>query len=282
MTAIRAITRVQDADDVAVSSPSDGQGLLWNATDGKWENTTLTAAKVGALAASSTLHGIAAANANDGDVALNSHKLTGLAAATANGDAVRFEQLPAAAATLGRSSLVYRYTVTGASKASIDTGVDTPDAGSNDWTNGDLLEVLLYARTDEATVRSSIVFRVNNDSGANYDFQSLYVINTSIASDGPLLAQTSWLSNVNGASAAANFFSIDNMRFPAYTNTVGYKRGDFQQQIGDSTAANVLTGVFTVGYRSTAAISRFSITPATSGKKFVVGTQLLIYKRLAS
>ncbi len=52
---------------------------------------------------------------------------------------------------LGMSSLVYRYTVTGSDKASIDTGVDTADAGSNDWTNGDLLEVFLYSRTDEAT-----------------------------------------------------------------------------------------------------------------------------------
>ncbi len=44
-------------------------------------------------------------------------------------------------APAGMPVLVYRYTVTGSDKASIDTGVDTADAGSNDWTNGDLLEI---------------------------------------------------------------------------------------------------------------------------------------------
>jgi len=42
---------------------------------------------------------------------------------------------------IGSSELIYRYTVAGTDKASIDTGVDTAQAGSNDWTNGDLLDI---------------------------------------------------------------------------------------------------------------------------------------------
>ncbi len=182
----------------------------------------------------------------------------------------------------GMSSLVYRYTVTGSDKTSIDTGVDTADAGSNDWTGGDLLEIALYARTDEASVRSLIVLRLNNDSSGNYDFHDVYALNASVSSDGPSLAQTSWGINVNGASCAANYFSSGRMTMPNYAGTTGYKRADYQQSLGDSTAANVLTGLFAIGYKSTSAVSRLSITPSTSGKKFKVGTQLLIYKRLSS
>src|SRR5262245_2995315 len=57
------------------------------------------------------------------------------------GGFVRFTGTQPGGTTLGGSSLIYRLTVAGADKASIDTGVDAPDAGSNDWTNGDLLEV---------------------------------------------------------------------------------------------------------------------------------------------
>ncbi len=52
-----------------------------------------TAAQVGALPSTETLDQIATANATAASVAMNSHKLTGLAAGSGNGDSLRYEQL---------------------------------------------------------------------------------------------------------------------------------------------------------------------------------------------
>ncbi len=54
------------------------------------------AAAAASLPVGSTLNAIATANATSADVALNSHKLTGLAAGTTAGDSVRYEQIPTA------------------------------------------------------------------------------------------------------------------------------------------------------------------------------------------
>ena len=59
-------------------------------------NGDYTAAQVGALPSTETLDQIATANATAASVAMNSHKLTGLAAGTTNGDSVRYEQIPTA------------------------------------------------------------------------------------------------------------------------------------------------------------------------------------------
>ena len=58
------------------------------------ETGDYTAAEVGALASTDTLHDIAAANANDGDVTLNSHKLTNVEDGSAAQDAAAFGQIP--------------------------------------------------------------------------------------------------------------------------------------------------------------------------------------------
>lgn len=181
----------------------------------------------------------------------------------------------------GMSQLVYRYTVAGSDKASIDTGVDTPDAGSNVWTNGDLLEIYMLIRTDEAVTSSTTNVTLNNDGGANYDSQRVTGNNVT-ASAANALAGTSWQFGLDGASSAANYFSMLSLTIPAYAATVAYKRGAMQETKGDSTAANDVTGQRTLTYRSTGAITRLAIAPNTAGKKLKVGSQLLIYKRLAS
>ena len=56
-----------------------------------------TPGAVGAMASGATLHGIAAANANDGDIAVNTHKITGLTNGSAASDAAAFGQIPVVA-----------------------------------------------------------------------------------------------------------------------------------------------------------------------------------------
>lgn len=178
---------------------------------------------------------------------------------------------------IGATTLVYKYTVTGSDKASIDTGTDTPQAGSGDWANGDLLIFALYARTDEAVAFSTVKLNLNNDTGANYDLQYLFG-NNAASGQATALAQTGWSLGMAGASLAASYFSVWRVEIPNYTGTTGYKLGVGWQSQNDSTAANNQVTALSLGYRSTSAVTRWSAAPVTAGKKFKVGTQLLVHK----
>ncbi len=185
-------------------------------------------------------------------------------------------------AVLGKAvsvvELIYRYTVVGSDKASIDTGADTPDAGSNDWTSGDLLELYLYSRTDEAVLTSIVYLKFNNSSTNIYDRQ--FVVGNNVTTNSsPNIGTAGVEWNVDGASQAANYFSHSSAYVPNFTGTVGYKAIGSQSGTAASAAANgqVFNGSHV--YRDTAAITRAAISIATAGKKFKVGTQFLIYKR---
>lgn len=187
------------------------------------------------------------------------------------------------AGTIGSTSLVYRYTVTGSAKASIDTGVDTPNAGSNDWTNCDLLEVFVYGRTDEAVVASDGIIIFNNDASAIYDYQWSRLHGTTLTGVSNL-AQTG-IDFFVAANSIANTgtFGVFNMSIPNPTGTVANKVFTGQSVFsdpGDSTASNLIP--MSGQYRSTSALTRLKLTVLTAGKNWKVGTQLLIYKRLAS
>lgn len=186
-------------------------------------------------------------------------------------------------ASIGMSQLVYRYTVTGSDKASIDTGVDTPDAGSNDWTNGDLLEVFILARTDEAVVNSRARITLNNDgAGANahYDFVYVAGINATASATNQLAADFFELV-VPGASQTTGVYGQLAMRIAAFGQTVAQKVGDCHLTAVGSSGANTLSVHYGLNYRSTSAITRLKMLGEASSN-FKVGSQLLIYKRLAS
>lgn len=183
-------------------------------------------------------------------------------------------------AGIGNLELVYRYTVTGSDKTSIDTGVDTPAAGSNDWTNGDLLEVFALIRTDDAAAVSVPFIRFNNDSGANYDQETIGG-NSGSAAAGVLNAQTSVVFHSHGSGGTANYAAGIALTIPNFSGTTFYKNGVLLATVGDATAGNNWAEQWSVGYRSTTALTRLLLS-AAAGQKLKVGTQLLIYKRLAS
>ncbi len=184
--------------------------------------------------------------------------------------------------TIGQTKLVYRYTVTGSDKASIDTGVDTPDAGDNVWTGGDLLEVFMYLRTDEAAGQSGFSVVLNNDTSSIYDQARMSVLNVTV-SGAPALSQAAWLLATCGASDTANVFGAATLTIPNYAGTVGFKNAWCVVGAPDhGTAGNAQLNTYGLNYGSTAALTRLKILPTTGGKKFTVGSQLLIYKRLSS
>lgn len=186
---------------------------------------------------------------------------------------------PTTSAVIGSSRLVYRYTVTGSAKASIDTGVDTAQAGDNDWTGGDLLEVWIQARTDEAVTLGTCNITFNNDTGANYDQVQVQNTNATLAGSNSL-AQTSLVPSVTGNSAAANYAGVVRLSIPGYARTTFYKEGELTCGTPEDSAADNRFRALAFAYKSTSAITRMKIL-AGSGN-FQIGTNLTIYKRISS
>ncbi len=182
--------------------------------------------------------------------------------------------------TIGRTQLVYRYTVTGSDKASIDTGADTADAGDNDWTGGDVLEVYFIGRTDEAGAAVNIDITVNNDTNAKYDLQYELGVSTGVSA-ATSLAQTKWNIAVDGSGNTAGYASTMAFSFPGYARTVFNKEGVCLNGYSGASAGNNRVGAYKLGFADTSALTRMKFA-AQGAAKFKVGTQLLVYKRLAS
>jgi len=182
---------------------------------------------------------------------------------------------------IGSSELIYRYTIAGTDKASIDTGADTPNAGSNDWTNGDIAEVFFVGRTDEAGVANpNAEITVNNDTGSNYD-DDLYFASGSTANALGQVAQAKWIATLHGAGGSASYPGTIQLSIPGYAGTTFFQVGVSMWGTNDATNGNQRAAVSSYGWRNTAAITRIKVAaPGTT--KFKVGSVLLVYKRLAS
>lgn len=178
---------------------------------------------------------------------------------------------------LGGLELIYKYTVTGSDKASIDTGADTADAGTNDWTGGDILEIFFIGRTDDAGATANLDMFVNNDTGANYDWQRVTGSNAT-ASANVSLAQNQWRIGVHGSGGSSGYPQSYSLTIPNYAGTTFNKVGTLQESRCDATAGNNEHDSRAFGYRSTSAITRFKVA-AVSTAKLKVGSQLLVYKR---
>ncbi len=181
---------------------------------------------------------------------------------------------------IGVPVLVYRYTVTGSDKASIDTGADTADAGSNDWTNGDLLEVWILARTDDAAAFHDIDVILNNDASSIYDQEAVQGVGAA-ASTGTQNAAASWPVQVHGSGGSASYAAAVRLTIPGYAATTFWKVAEGVGGPHDATTGNMIARAYSFGYRSTTAITRLKVA-AQSTAKLKVGSKLLIYKRLAS
>ena len=260
------------------SSGGGGGGGVQSVTAGD------TSIVVGGTAANPTvetapLDVIAADHATGGDVALNAHKITGLANGTAATDAAAFGQLPL---TAGLSELIYRYTVTGSAKASIDTGVDASQAGSNDWTNGDVLEVMLISRSTAAVILAGVNFRFNNDSGASYwrGFVATSAVSTTPIAGMSAAAETAVLGATLGANAAANLPGCTVMTVPGYSGTTFAKSAFLSSNCVNTVSANAdrQLDIEVALWNNTAAITRLAALP-DAGNNLVVGTTLYVYKR---
>lgn len=175
----------------------------------------------------------------------------------------------------GQSKLLYDYTVTAATKASIDTNVDGPGAGllSDDFA---LLEVWFVGRSDKSANTDNVNFTFNNDTGANYDTTYLDMSGTAV-SGGAVNATTSMSLTIPAASLAANQPGIARLSVPNYAGTTFHKIVESLSGTSPQSSTGREIDFVVEVWRSTAAINR--IKAASPANNFVAGSRLLVYGR---
>lgn len=160
--------------------------------------------------------------------------------------------------------------ILGSDTASIDTGASGIAGGYN------ILDVYIISRTTQAVVGSSMIVRVNNDSGAKYDLQEIRAANTTLAGT-QALAQTGWTFLSFGTSAETGAATYLRFSIPGYDLTTFHKVGEGVLSANEDTAAENRLRMHAMRFKDTAAITRMSVT-AGSGN-LLTGSRLLIYGR---
>lgn len=139
------------------------------------------------------------------------------------------------------------------------------------------LMVVHALRSDQAVVISGLTMRFNNDTTANYDFQTLDgLAATPSASEG--LAQTSMtVGGVPGANANANYFGAGAIFITNYGGVTGNKSYiAIASAKGGGSTSTIQTRLVGGGWRTTGvAINR--ITIATAGTNVVAGSRATLY-----
>jgi hypothetical protein len=153
----------------------------------------------------------------------------------------------------------------------------TIDTGASGIAGGyAALEVFLYGRTDEGAQGTECYFQLNNDTGANYDWQRVSGSAATVTGSNTN-ADSGWDAFVAGASSGANSFGMVHLLIPNYDGTVGFKAGRWTDGFADPAGSGriaVKSGI----WRNTAAITRLSVHAAFSGTvKFKAGSRLTIF-----
>lgn len=205
---------------------------------------------------------IAADHATSGDVALNAHKITGLANGSAATDAAAFGQIVGA--------VLFDQTL-GAPAATIDTGANGIAAGYNN------LMVVVYARSAGTGTGDAVRFTFNGDTGANYDLVQMRNLSGTVSAPSQFAGNSGIICNVPTSSQTASYFGTGRMLVASYdVVTAGFKAteaagGYALAAITGSQQQNTINA-----WRSTAVVNQLAITLGNGGN-FVTGSRLTIY-----
>jgi len=138
------------------------------------------------------------------------------------------------------------------------------------------LRVICYGRTSAVATLQSWGLRFNSDTGNNYDYQEIAVVNTSVS--GALSSGTTSLRTgiLPGANIPANFVGQTTIDIQNYTNTTFYKSASSISCSFGTSAGDCATKTSTGMWRSTNAITSVIIYPWDGGN-FITGTTVYCY-----
>jgi hypothetical protein len=152
--------------------------------------------------------------------------------------------------------------------ASIDSGAGGFATTSN------VLMVFMLLRTNNAAGSDDVQLRLNNDSGANYDYENVQVANASLSGN-PSAAATGVNLHITGNTAAAGVASPITAFLPAYGGTTFNKTGNVIIGIPAQAAAGDFLETKTFEWRNTAAVTRVSVGSGTGS--FLAGSAMYVY-----
>lgn len=177
----------------------------------------------------------------------------------------------------GHPELIYHYETTGA-QASIDTGVDTRQAGSGDWTNGYLLRIDMNIRSTRAAgnTTDALLLTFNNDTSGLYTYQRVSGTNTTFNGTAGALA-TAFNPVIPTQDIPGSYFGHILVEVPNYAKN-GIGKGVTMTNFGSSTAAGSVFGGTSHGsYGGTSPITRVKIAVSV-GPNLSTGSSISITK----
>jgi len=138
--------------------------------------------------------------------------------------------------------------------------------------NYSALQLTIYARSDRAAVANDTLnLRLNLDAGANYDFNTPYISDTTITGNIAVAATAIGLGYIPAATATAGVFDSYSIVIPSYAETTGQKSvtGTGTLKTGTATA-NLFIFAISGWWRSTAAITSVRLLPGAGN--FIAGS----------
>lgn len=139
------------------------------------------------------------------------------------------------------------------------------------------LLVVAYARGDTAATSTNLMLRLNGDTAANYDFQTM-TGNTAGAFAAEAFAQALGASVglIPANTAGANLFGAFIFFIPHYAGSASNKLALSVSSVKTGTTSGSMTNYLRAGFwRSNAAINQITLFPAAGN--LVAGTRLSVY-----
>lgn len=138
------------------------------------------------------------------------------------------------------------------------------------------LHLLYTARGDQSATQTSVGLTFNADGGSNYD--AIRATFSSTTALGDQVAQTSGsISSVAAGTAPSSYATSGAIFFPDYRGTAFFKvaTGLVGGAVLAQSTSNIQEGIRTVTWRSTVAITSFTLTLASGN--FVSGSKFSLY-----
>ncbi len=138
------------------------------------------------------------------------------------------------------------------------------------------LLVIVYARGDTALASTFLNMRFNGDAAANYDWQDLRAITTTVSAGEAFAQAQVVMGQIPANTAGANLFSAQCIFIPHYAGSANNKIAvSMSAAKTGTTSGSLINEAYGGFWRSSAAINRITLLP--NAGNFVSGTRVTLY-----